>query len=93
MEADIAFLNDPTREKADQVEGVIGEMSGFHEANGYYAEGIHSDTAVLPEGWRERLVGWDLKSSQPAEPHFLEPHDLAISKLVAGRDKDRPFVY
>jgi len=32
-EADIAFLDDPTREKADAVEGAIGEMSAFHDAN------------------------------------------------------------
>ena len=32
-EADIAFHDDPTREKADAVEGAIGEMSAFHDAN------------------------------------------------------------
>lgn len=92
IEADIAFLDDPEREKANQVEGVIGEFSSFHTDNGYYAEGIHVDTAVLPRGWRERLVGWDLLSSAPASPHFLEPHDLAVSKLVACRAKDLLFV-
>lgn len=35
---------------------------------------------------------WDLRSSEPAEPRFLEPHDLAAAKLVAGRDKDLRFV-
>ena len=92
IEADIAFLDDPDREKADQVEGIIGELSGFHALNGFYAEGIHVETAILPEGWRDRLVGWDLLSSAPAEPHFLEPHDLAVSKLAAGREKDKTFV-
>ena len=53
-EADIAFLDDPTREKADAVEGAIGEMSAFHDANRVYAEGVHIDTAELPEGWRGR---------------------------------------
>ncbi len=65
-EADIAFLDDPTREKADAVEGAIGEMSAFHDANRIYAEGVHIDTAELPEGWRGRLIGWDLRSSDPA---------------------------
>lgn len=92
IEADIAFLDDPDREKADQVECIIGELSGFHALNGFYAEGIHVDTAILPEGWLDRLVSWDLLSSAPAEPHFLEPHDLAVSKLAAGRQKDRTFV-
>ncbi|GAA3664823.1 DUF6036 family nucleotidyltransferase [Microbacterium marinilacus] len=92
IEADIAFLDDPERAKADKVEGAIGEMSSFHANNGYYAEGIHIETAILPEGWRDRLVHWDLQSSRPAEPRFLEPHDLAVSKLIAARDKDREFV-
>lgn len=91
MEADIAFLSDPDRRKADAVEGAIGEMSTFHETNHVYAEGIHVDTAELPAGWRERLVSWNLQSSHPAEPRFVEPHDLVVSKLAAGREKDIVF--
>lgn len=37
IEADIAFLNDADRAKADQVEGAIGEYSSFHEMNGVYS--------------------------------------------------------
>lgn len=92
QEADIGFLHDPDRNKADQIEAVIGELSAFHDQYGVYAEGIHVDTATLPEGWRDRLVAWDLQSSQPAKPHFLEPHDLAVAKLAAGREKDNAFV-
>ncbi|WCE40599.1 hypothetical protein PGC08_02545 [Brevibacterium sp. BDJS002] len=93
MEADIAFLNDPDRAKADHVEGAIGEMSSFHQMYGIYAEGVHVTTATyLPKGWRDRLVSWPLRSSEPADPHFLEPHDLAIAKLGAAREKDRGFV-
>lgn len=61
MEADIAFLDDVDRAKADQVEGGIGEFSLFHEEFGYYAEGIHIDTVVLPAGWQGRLI-------RPARP-------------------------
>jgi Nucleotidyltransferase of unknown function (DUF6036) len=92
IEADIAFLDDPDRQKADRVDGAIGELSAFHNTNGVYAEGVHIDTAILPIGWQDRLVGWDLKSSQPASPHFLDPHDLAVAKLAAGREKDTDFV-
>ncbi|WP_216654421.1 DUF6036 family nucleotidyltransferase [Nocardioides sp. zg-DK7169] len=92
LEADVAFLNDPDRDKADRVEGTIGELSPFHDTNGYYAEGIHVSTAVLPRGWRDRLVGWGLVSSAPARPHFLDPHDLAVSKMVRLSEKDRLFV-
>jgi hypothetical protein len=90
-EADIAFLDDPDRAKADAVEGEIGEMSTFHDTNRVYAEGVHIETAELPDGWRERLVTWSLLSSTPASPRFVEPHDLVLSKLAAGRDKDIVF--
>lgn len=91
-EADIAFLNDPDRAKADQVDGAIGEDSAFHGTNGYYAEGVHVDVATLPRGWRDRLIQWDLQSSHPASPWFLDPYDLAVAKLAAHREKDRTFV-
>lgn len=93
IEADIAFLDDPWRIKADDVEGAIGEMSSFHSTYGIYAEGVHVETAkFLPDGWRDRMIGWQLRSSDPADPRFLEPHDLAISKLGAARGKDLDFV-
>ena len=92
MEADLAFLDDPDRAKADEVDAVIGELSTFQADHGVYAEGIHVETAILPEGWRMRLTHWDLQASLPARPRFLDPHDLAVSKLVAGREKDTAFV-
>lgn len=52
IEADLAFLDDPEDEKADQVDGAIGELSSFHETFGYYAQGVSVSTAVLPAGWR-----------------------------------------
>lgn len=92
IEADIAFLNDPDRAKADLVEGAIGELSGFHAEFGIYAEGVHLETAILPAGWKERFVLWELSSSLPAAPRFLERHDLVVSKLIAARPKDVAFV-
>ncbi|MDN5757516.1 MAG: hypothetical protein L0H59_03140 [Tomitella sp.] len=92
IEADIVFLDDLDRRKADAVEGAIGEFSSFQATNGIYAEGVHIETAILPEGWRARLIGWPISSSDTADPRFLEPHDLAGSKLAAGRDKDKAFV-
>lgn len=93
MEADIAFFDDPDRRKADEVDGGIGEWSPFHETNGVYAEGVAIETATfLPAGRRDRLVGWPLRSSEPATPRFLDPHGRAIAKLGAGRGKDLDFV-
>ena len=58
MEVDLAYFDDPTEDKADAVDGAIGELSPFHEMNGVYAQGVSVRTAVLPEGWRGRVVPW-----------------------------------
>ncbi|WP_330464435.1 DUF6036 family nucleotidyltransferase [Micromonospora zamorensis] len=91
MEVDVAFFNDPDDKKADQVDGAIGELSPFHEMNGYYAQGVSVSTAVLPDGWRDRLVLVESQSTQPGRGYTLEPHDCVVSKLVAGREKDHAF--
>jgi hypothetical protein len=47
---------------------------------------------VAPSGWRERLVRYETEGSAPGRGWCLERHDLAASKLVAGRPKDYEFV-
>ena len=48
-------------------------------------------SAVLPEGWRGRVVPWSNHSTGRALAAFLEPHDCVVSKLVAYREKDFAF--
>ena len=91
IEADLAFFDDPGDEKADQVDGSIGELSRFHETYGYYAQGVSVRTAILPIGWMERLIPLDTTGTEPARGLCLEAHDCVVSKLVAGRGKDRDF--
>ncbi len=91
IEADLAFFDDPDDLKADTVDGAIGELSKFHETFGYYAQGVSVSTAVLPTGWRERLVIWTSAGTGSARGLCLEAHDCVVSKLVADRDKDRAF--
>lgn len=89
----MAWLHDtPARERAEKVNGAIGELSDFRARNGYYPEGISLDTASLPAGWQDRAHGWPLVSSNPANARFLDKHDLVVSKLVAFRAKDLEFV-
>lgn len=74
------------------IDGAIGERSIFHETFGYYAHGVDETTATLPEGWRERLVRVENENTRGAIGWCLEPHDLAVAKLVAGREKDLEFI-
>ena len=92
IEVDLAFFDDLGDEKSDLVDAAIGELSQFHETFGYYAQGVSVTTAVLPDGWRDRLVRFATAASAPGAALCLEPHDLAASKLVAYREKDVEFV-
>jgi hypothetical protein len=89
MEADLFPLHRP--ERADLIDGSIGEGSAFHELFGYYAQGVGERTAVLPRGWRDRLVRIANANTQGVVGLCLEVHDLAISKHVASREKDLEF--
>jgi len=91
MEADPGFLDDPSEELSDEIDGSIGEMSPFYEMYGYYGQGISVTTAVLPDGWRERLVLFENDATRPARGWCLEAHDLVIAKLVRGDPKDYEF--
>jgi len=90
MEADVFPRGRP--DLSIQIDGAIGERSLFHETFGYYAHGVDESTATLSEGWRERLVPVRNENTGGATGWCLEVHDLAVSKLVAGREKDIDFV-
>jgi len=90
MEADVYPNHRP--ELADRVDAAIGEGSSFHELHGYYAQGVGPETAVLPTGWKERVVVVKNENTNGIAGLCLEVHDLAISKLVAGRSKDLEFI-
>lgn len=79
-------------EKSDLIDGAIGELSTFHETFGYYAHGVDHTTATLPAGWEERLVPLRNENTGGARGWCLEVHDLAASKLVAGRERDVEFI-
>lgn len=90
MEADVYPKDAPDR--SILIDGAIGELSVFHETFGYYARGVDEMTAVLPDGWQDRLVKVENENTRGAVSWCLEVHDLAVSKLAAGREKDMGFV-
>lgn len=92
VEVDILPLDDPDETKATLVEGSIGEGSLFQESFGIYAQGVGPRTARLPAGWRERLVTLHNANTRGVTGLCLEPHDLCVAKLLAGRPKDIEYV-
>jgi hypothetical protein len=88
-EADIFPRADPSR--SELIDGSIGQGSPFEKTFGYYAHGVDETTAVLPEGWRDRLIVVENENTQYVRGWCLEVHDLAIAKYAAGREKDLEF--
>ncbi len=88
-EADVYPRGDPQR--SELIDGSIGEGSPFEHEFGYYAHGVDETTAVLPDGWRGRLILVAGENTRFVRGWCLEVHDLAIAKYVAGRPKDLDF--
>lgn len=76
---------------SDHLDGSLGQESHFHESFGFHVDGISIETSVLPEGWVDRLIP-EVDPSSGAIGWCLDPHDLAVAKLIAGRPKDNEFV-
>jgi hypothetical protein len=90
LEADIYPRYAP--EKSGLIDGAIGELSAFHQTFGYYAHGVDETTATLPADWETRVVPLHNDNTGGATGWCLEVHELACSKLVAGRARDLEFV-
>jgi|SRR5882757_3230421 hypothetical protein len=81
------------KKKPDRTEwlNMIGQDSRFHETHGYYADPVDETTATLPKGWKGRLVNLPPGDTAGVSGLCLDPHDLAIAKYVARREKDIAF--
>jgi len=88
FEVDLIAKRDPSR---SEWLNVIGQDSHFHEQFGYYADPVDESTAVLPKGWKARLVNLPEGETDGVRGLCLDPHDLALAKYAAGRDKDVVF--
>jgi hypothetical protein len=89
-EVDIAPKNYP--ERADAIDGMLGELSMFHTTHGFYVRGLSIQAATLPAGWEARAQIVQNPNTRDNRGICVEAHDLAASKLVAFREKDRMFV-
>jgi hypothetical protein len=88
VEVDLIAKQNPAR---TEWLNVIGQDSPFHQNFGYYADPVDETTAILPKGWKGRLVNLPPGETEGVSGLCLDPHDLAIAKYVAGREKDIAF--
>lgn len=94
MEADVYPRHAP--EKAEEIDGALGDGSPFQGQYGYYAHGVGPETVTAPEGWEERLIEVQIPP-RPGEEKgpvalCLEAHDLVLSKGAAGRERDWEYI-
>lgn len=90
-EADIIPVdNDPN--KSDLIDGSIGEESMFHNTFHVYAQGVSIETAKAPVDWQSRCYPLVSIRTNGVVGHCMHPVDLFISKTLAGRQKDGPFL-
>ncbi|MEU1984832.1 DUF6036 family nucleotidyltransferase [Nocardia sp. NPDC019395] len=75
-----------------QINADLGENSTFHDSFGFYVEAIHRDTVALPRGWEGRLVRFTPLAEYGHIGYCLDPVDLCIAKIIAGREKDHTFI-
>jgi hypothetical protein len=72
------------------IDGAIGEFSVFDETFSVYAHGVSLLNFQAPVNWQQR-VGRRIEPVSGVEIIAPHPHDLIISKLIAGRPKDFDF--
>jgi hypothetical protein len=88
-DVDVIPLSDDDERMADRISFVLGEASPFDEEYGYHAQGVSFRTPTFaPRDWRRRTIDVHVGGYVA---HCMEPHDLILSKLGAGRDKDLEF--
>lgn len=94
-EIDVAVLDGDSRIQeavADTIDGSMGALSRFDAEFGYHADGVVIQTAVLCDGWRDRLKPYQADDLRRGAFWALSYEDLIVSKLMAGREKDVDFV-
>jgi hypothetical protein len=80
-------------ERSEEIDGSIGELSLFHSTHGIYAHGVAPETACLLPDWLTRCHTTSVPGPRgKVMVRAPDPHDLAFSKLAAGRTKDIAYV-
>jgi hypothetical protein len=74
-----------------RLEEALGMESPYLRETGVFAHPVGLGTITVPPGWEQRLVPFGREDGL-INVWALEIHDLATTKLMAGRDKDFEFL-
>jgi hypothetical protein len=90
LSLDADLLVEPVDESlAAVLKDSVGHESAFEQRHGYYADILRPEIVeTLPAGWESRLVPFP----GCANVFALDPYDLALVKILVGREKDLELV-
>jgi hypothetical protein len=90
IECDFLFIGGKSETRIE-INKKLGVFSNFQLEKGFYADALGLATVILPTNWQERLQ--NLKDENDEIVALVaEIHDIAVSKLIAGREKDFLFL-
>ena len=89
-----AFAPDAEDEELyhDLVDASLGAGSMFSRTFGYYGDGVSSRTACMPSDWRSRARQVAVPGVGDVEVLAPDINDIALSKMMAWREKDRDWL-
>lgn len=85
------MLSSSNFSKRPQIDLKLGILSRYREDHGYFADALGLASVILPDGWRDRLVPYRDDSGKIIAL-CADRHDVAVSKFIAGREKDLEFL-
>jgi hypothetical protein len=90
IECDFLITGGKTEMRAE-INKKLGVFSRFQIEHGFYADALGLATVVLPAGWQDRLQNLEDENGNVVAK-AAEIYDIAVSKLIAGREKDFVFL-
>lgn len=90
IECDFLFAKGKS-ETRTEINKKIGVFSSYQLEHGFYADALGLATVVLPTDWQKRLLPFEDENGNVIA-YCAEIHDIAVSKLIAGREKDFQFL-
>lgn len=85
------MLSSSNFSKRPHIDLSLGIQSPYRVENGFFADALGLASVTLPDGWRDRLVPYSDDSGMPIAL-CADRHDVAVSKFIAGREKDLEFL-
>ena len=90
IECDFLFPEGKSETRIE-VNKKLGVFSNFQLEKGFYADALGLATVILPTNWQARLQPLKDENNEIIAL-VAEIHDIAVSKLIAGREKDFIFL-